>query len=91
MVRLERRSMERPIQSRTKKMTHRRTGGHHGDNGRNECSVNVGIRAQTRSGCPFCSLIMTLYPTLEGMPGMDSTIFRTHLKKKHGLMDEIQP
>ncbi len=54
-------------------------------------SVSVLARPQSSTNCSFCWLVLTLNPTLEGMDERDSTTFRAHLKKEHGLRDEIQP
>ena len=59
--------------------------------GRKAHSVSVQVKAQSSTSCSFCWLVLTLNPTLEGMSERDSATFKAHLKKDHGLTDEIQP
>lgn len=54
-------------------------------------SVSVQAKAQSGTSCSLCWLVLTLNPTLKGMGERDSATFRAHLKKEHGLRDEIQP
>ncbi len=54
-------------------------------------SVHVHGKAQPSGGCSFCWFVLALYPTLRGLTERDSTTFRLHLQKVHGLRDEIQP
>jgi hypothetical protein len=58
--------------------------------GRKPFSVHVKVTAQSSTGCPFCLCVIALYPTLKGMAKRDSAMFEAHLKKTHGLRDEIQ-
>jgi len=66
-------------------------GRNNNRHGAKSYSVSVQAKAQSRTCCSFCWLVLTLNPTLEGMGERDSTTFRAHLKKEHGLRDEIQP
>jgi hypothetical protein len=59
--------------------------------GRKVFAANIQVRAQSSTSCTFCGFIMTIYPTLSGMTDKDSTTFREHLEKSHGLTSEIQP
>jgi hypothetical protein len=58
--------------------------------GRKAFSVNVHVKAQSNTSCSFCWFVMGLYPTLGGMTERDTTTFKVHLEKVHGLKDEIQ-
>ena len=59
--------------------------------GRKAYAVNIQVKAQSSTSCAFCWFVMTTYPTLGGMPERDSSTFRAHLEKSHGLRGEIQP
>ena len=48
-------------------------------------------KAQSRLSCPFCWFVLTIYPTLKGMTPRDEATFSEHLKKSHGLKQEILP
>lgn len=50
------------------------------------------IQAKTPSSttCSFCWFVLKLYPTLKGMTDRDTTTFRVHLEKIHGLGKEIE-
>jgi len=61
-----------------------------GNKGRKAYSVNIQVKAQSSTSCSFCWFVLTLYPTLKGMTERDSTTFRLHLQKEHGLRGEIQ-
>jgi hypothetical protein len=54
-------------------------------------SAKVQADAQSNSGCSFCWFVLAIYPTLKGMTPRDTTTFQEHLKKAHGLRDEISP
>jgi hypothetical protein len=54
-------------------------------------SVDVRAKALSSTSCSFCWFILTINPTLKGMTHRDSALFREHLKRAHGLMQEIQP
>ncbi len=62
-----------------------------GIGGRKAYSVNVHAKAQSSTSCSFCWFVLTLYPTLKGMTDRDSTTFKAHLEKEHGLREEIRP
>ncbi len=62
-----------------------------GKGGRKAYSVNIQVKAQSSTSCSFCWFVLNLYPTLKGMTESDSTTFKAHLHKVHGLRDEIQP
>ena len=51
----------------------------------------VQAKAESSTACPFCSFILTIYPTLNGMAPQDDAMFYEHLKKAHGLSQGIQP
>ncbi len=53
-------------------------------------SAKVQAKAQSSTTCSFCWFVLNLYPTLKGMTPRDSSTFTEHLKKEHGLRDEIQ-
>jgi hypothetical protein len=53
-------------------------------------SLTIHARTQSSSSCSFCGLVLTVYPRLEGMTGADATTYRLHLRRAHGLRDEIQ-
>ena len=61
-----------------------------GNGGRKAYSVNIHARAHSSTSCSFCWFVLTLYPTLKGMTDRDSTTFKAHLQKEHGLREEIQ-
>ena len=61
------------------------------EGGRKAYSVNVQVKAASSTSCAFCWFVVTVYPTLKGMTERDSTTFKAHLQKAHGLRDEIQP
>ena len=54
-------------------------------------SANAHAEAGSRSGtgCSFCWFVLTLYPNLQGMTSRDAATYTAHLKKEHGLKDEI--
>ncbi len=58
--------------------------------GRKLYAVNVQAKAQSSASCSFCWFVMTLHPTLKGMPKRDEDTFRAHLVKAHRLQGEIQ-
>jgi hypothetical protein len=58
--------------------------------GRKAYSVNVHAKAQSNTSCSFCWFVLGLYPTLAGMTERDTSTFKVHLEKAHGLRDEIQ-
>jgi len=60
-------------------------------NGRKAYSVNVQVKAHSSTSCSFCWFVLALYPTLKCMTERDSTTFKAHLEKAHGLKEEIQP
>ena len=35
--------------------------------------------------CSFCDFVLCVYPTLDCMTDLDSTMYREHLKRAHGL------
>lgn len=53
-------------------------------------SVSVHAKAQSSTSCSFCYFVLTLYPTLKGMPDGDTATFKLHLQRAHGLQNEIQ-
>lgn len=53
-------------------------------------SVNVHAKAQSNTSCSFCWFVLGLYPTLRGMTERDTSTFKVHLEKMHGLKEEIQ-
>lgn len=59
--------------------------------GKKTYSVNVQVKAQSSTSCSFCWFVLTLHPTLKGMPKNDEATFRAHLVKAHRLQGEIQP
>jgi hypothetical protein len=62
-----------------------------GNGGRKAYSVNIQVKAHSSTSCSFCWFVLNLYPTLEGMTARDTTTYRAHLQKAHGLRDDIQP
>jgi hypothetical protein len=62
--------------------------GHNG--GRKAFTANIQVKAHSSTSCTFCWFIMTIYPTLSGMTENDSTTYKMHLEKSHGLCAEIQ-
>jgi hypothetical protein len=58
--------------------------------GRKPFSVHVKVNAQSSTGCPFCLFVLALYPALKRMAERESAMFEAHLKRTHGLRDEIQ-
>jgi hypothetical protein len=54
-------------------------------------TAKVQTKAHSNSDCPFCWFVQTLYPTLKGMTPRDGATFNEHLKKSHGLKQEILP
>jgi hypothetical protein len=62
-----------------------------GSGGKKAYSVNIQAKAQSSTTCSFCWFVLTIYPTLKGMTERDSTTFKTHLEKEHGLREEIHP
>ena len=61
--------------------------GHGG--ARKAFSVDIQAKAQSSTSCSFCWFVLTLYPSLKGMTERDSTTYRAHLQKSHGLEKEI--
>lgn len=59
--------------------------------GRKAYSVNIQVKAQSSTSCSFCWFVISLYPTLSSMTLRDDTTYREHLKKAHGLKEEIKP
>lgn len=62
-----------------------------GIRGRKAYAVNIQVKAQSSTSCSFCWFVLNLYPTLEGMTERDSSTYTVHLRKEHGLRDEIEP
>jgi len=58
--------------------------------GRKAFTANIQVKAHSSTSCTFCWFIMTIYPTLSGMTENDSTTYKMHLEKSHGLCAEIQ-
>ena len=54
-------------------------------------SVEVLDRSRSGSGCSFCWFVIKVYPNLGRMSSRDAVLFTEHLKKAHGLRDEILP
>lgn len=52
-------------------------------------SVDVKAKAQTGTSCSFCWFVLAIYPSLKGMTEKDHETYREHLKKAHGLMENI--
>jgi len=57
---------------------------------RNAYSAKVHVRSYSSTSCALCGFFLTIYPALEGMVPKDKAIFAKHLKKSHGLSEEIQ-
>jgi hypothetical protein len=53
-------------------------------------SAKVQAKAQSSTSCSFCWFVLTLYPTLNGLTPRDEATYREHLKKAHGLSEEIE-
>ncbi len=53
-------------------------------------SVDIQVKAQSSTSCSFCWFVLTIYPDFAGMSSNDMLVFREHLKKKHGLTEQIQ-
>lgn len=66
-------------------------GGFEDGRGKKLYSAKVEAKAQSSSSCSFCWFVLQLNPTLKGMNPRDEVTFREHLKKSHGLTEEIQP
>ena len=60
------------------------------NHGRKAYSVNIQVKTPSSTSCSFCWFILTTYPTLKGMTERDSSTFKSHLQKEHGLREEIQ-
>jgi hypothetical protein len=60
-------------------------------NGKKAYSAKAQVEARSGASCAFCSFVLALYPTLDGMTERDGNTFREHLKKSHGLRQEIEP
>jgi len=54
-------------------------------------SAKLQAKAHPSDSCSFCWFVMAIYPTLKDMTPRDGATFREHLKKAHGLSQEIQP
>jgi hypothetical protein len=54
-------------------------------------SAKVEAKAQSSTSCAFCWFVLTIYPSLKGMTARDEATFTEHLKKAHGLKQEIAP
>ena len=59
--------------------------------GRKAYTASVRVKVPSGTSCSFCWFVLKLYPTLKGMTDRDTTTFRLHLQKVHGLRNEIQP
>ena len=67
------------------------TNGHSGgEPARKQYSAKVQVKAHSSTSCSFCWFVLNLYPTLTKMTPRDSSTFAEHLKKEHGLKEEIQ-
>lgn len=62
-----------------------------GETERKAYSVKVQAKAHSNTSCSFCWFVLTIYPTLKGMTPRDGATFSEHLKKAHGLKQEILP
>ena len=62
-----------------------------GIGGRKAYSASIRATVPSSTSCSFCWFVLKLYPTLKGMTDRDTTTFRAHLEKVHGLKSEIQP
>ena len=63
------------------------------EGGKDKKQSTVGVRAKAQSGstCSFCWFVLKLHPNPERMTSRDAALYTEHLKKSHGLKDEIQP
>jgi hypothetical protein len=52
-------------------------------------SVNAEAKAGSGTGCSFCWFVLTVYPGLNGMTEKDTATYRQHLRKAHGLKEDI--
>ncbi len=59
--------------------------------GRKAYSASIRVTVPSSTSCSFCWFVLKLYPTLKGMTDRDTTTFRAHLQKVHGLKNEIEP
>ena len=57
--------------------------------GRKVYSLNVHSRPHLITSCPFCWVVIAIYPTLGNMTPLDYAMFRSHLKAVHGLSEKI--
>jgi hypothetical protein len=62
-----------------------------GKPGERKVWTRVESQSQTRSKCAFCDFVLILYPLLKGMTSRDQGTFTDHLRKSHGLKEEISP
>lgn len=61
-----------------------------GIGGKTAYHATVRVKAPSSTTCSFCWFVLKLYPTLKGMTDRDTTTFRLHLEKVHGLRNEIE-
>ena len=54
-------------------------------------SARINAKAPSSASCAFCWFVLTVHPTLNGMPERDTETYRAHLVQAHGLQREIQP
>ena len=63
-----------------------------GDTGKARKLYTAEVQARTTSNtsCAFCWFVLQINPTLKNLSPRDTTTFAAHLKKSHGLQEEIQ-
>jgi hypothetical protein len=72
-------------------MSNAQNAADEGIGGKKAYQATIKVKVPSSSTCSFCWFVLKLYPTLKGMTERDTTTFRAHLEKVHGLVEEIQP
>jgi hypothetical protein len=91
-LRLESRSRVGALIDGVRNMSDDQNAANERNGGKKVYAVNIQAKAKAQSStsCSFCWFVLTLYPTLKGMTDRDSTTFKMHLEKAHGLRKEIE-
>ncbi len=58
--------------------------------GRRPYKAKVQAKASASTSCSFCWFVLQVNPTLKEMSQRDTLTFREHLRRAHGLQEEIQ-
>ena len=66
--------------------------GHEESAGRTKTgnTARILLKAEKGTDCIFCWFLLRLYPMLNDVTPRDAATYQAHLKKSHGLRDDIE-